>query len=76
MATENELQKVKRLLLRVYRRYQSGEITEAQAHKESALLNSLLRAIIAADKAAPIKPQVKNLPPWMRSSPEYEADRS
>ena len=40
---------IKRLLLRVYSRYQSGAITEAQAHKESYLLNSVLRAIEVTD---------------------------
>ena len=40
---------VKRLLLRVYRRYQSGAITEAQAYKESYLLNSVLKAIELTD---------------------------
>jgi len=47
MITEREIQAkdIKRLLLRVYRRYQSGGITEAQAYKETYLLNSVLRAI-------------------------------
>mgnify|MGYP003959821227 FL=1 len=40
---------VKRLLLRVYKRYQGGAITESQAHKETYLLNSVLRAIEATD---------------------------
>ena len=42
-------QDVKRLLLRVYKRYQGGAITESQAHKETYLLNSVLRAIEATD---------------------------
>jgi hypothetical protein len=47
MITERDIQAkdIKRLLLRVYRRYQSGGITEAQAYKETYLLNSVLRAI-------------------------------
>lgn len=47
MITEREIQAkdIKRLLLRVYRRYQSGAITETQAHKETYLLNSVLKAI-------------------------------
>jgi hypothetical protein len=47
MITERDIQAkdIKRLLLRVYRRYQSGAITEAQAYKETYLLNSLLKAI-------------------------------
>jgi len=40
---------VKRLLLRVYRRYQGGAITESQAHKEAYLLNSVLKAIEVTD---------------------------
>jgi hypothetical protein len=46
---EIEAKDVKRLLLRVYRRYQSGVITEAQAYKEAYLLNSLLKAIEVTD---------------------------
>jgi hypothetical protein len=47
MITDREIQAkdIKRLLLRVYRRYQSGAITETQAHKETYLLNSVLKAI-------------------------------
>lgn len=46
---EIEAKDIKRLLLRVYRRYQSGAITEAQAYKESYLLNSVLKAIEVTD---------------------------
>jgi hypothetical protein len=51
MVTEKEIEAkdIKRLLLRVYRRYQSGAITEAQAYKESYLLNSVLKAIEVTD---------------------------
>lgn len=52
MFTENrdiEAKDVKRLLLRVYRRYQSGAITESQAQKETYLLNSVLKAIETTD---------------------------
>jgi len=45
MITDIEAKDIKRLLLRVYRRYQSGAITEAQAYKETYLLNSVLKAI-------------------------------
>ena len=45
MGKEIEAKDVKRLLLRTYRRYQSGAITELQATKETYLLNSVLRAI-------------------------------
>lgn len=40
-----EAKDIKMLLLRVYRRYHSGAITEAQAYKETYLLNSVLKAI-------------------------------
>ncbi len=46
---EIEAKDIKRLLLRVYSRYQSGAITEAQAHKETYLLNSVLKAIEVTD---------------------------
>ena len=46
---EIEAKDVKRLLLRVYRRYQGGAITEAQAQRETYLLNSVLRAIETTD---------------------------
>lgn len=52
MITDNrdiEAKDVKRLLLRVYKRYQRGAITEAQAYKESYLLNSVLKAIETTD---------------------------
>ena len=51
MITEKQIEAkdIKRLLLRVYRRYQSGAITEAQAHKETYLLNSVLKAIEITD---------------------------
>ena len=49
--TQNNIkaEDVKRLLLRVYRRYQGGAITETQAHKEAYLLNSVLKAIEVTD---------------------------
>lgn len=40
---------VKRLLLRIYRRYQGGEISDSQAYREAFVLNSVLKAIEAAD---------------------------
>jgi hypothetical protein len=51
MNTDREIQAkdVKRLLLRVYKRYQGGAITEAQAQKEAYLLNSVLKAIETTD---------------------------
>jgi hypothetical protein len=52
MITENkeiEAKDIKRLLLRVYKKYQSGAITESQAHKETYLLNSVLKAIEVTD---------------------------
>ena len=51
MITEKQIETkdIKRLLLRVYRRYNSGAITEAQAYKETYLLNSVLKAIEVTD---------------------------
>ena len=46
---EIEAKDIKRLLLRVYRRYNSGAITESQAYKETYLLNSVLKAIETTD---------------------------
>ena len=42
-------QDVKKLLLRTYRRYKSGEISEQKASKETSILNSLLKAIEVSD---------------------------
>lgn len=47
--TEIEAKDIKRLLLRVYKRYNSGAITESQAYKETYLLNSVLKAIEVTD---------------------------
>ena len=51
MITEKQIEAkdIQRLLLRVYRRYNSGAITEAQAYKETYLLNSVLKAIEVTD---------------------------
>ena len=49
MTRDIKAKDVKRLLLRVYRRYQSGIISEAQATKETSLLNSILKAIEVTD---------------------------
>ena len=51
MITEKQIKAkdIKRLLLRVYRRYNTGAITEAQAYKETYLLNSVLKAIEVTD---------------------------
>jgi hypothetical protein len=49
MITEIEAKDIKRLLLRVYKRYNSGAITEGQAYKETYLLNSVLKAIEVTD---------------------------
>ena len=46
---EIEAKDIKRLLLRIYKKYQGGEITEAKAYKETCLLNSVLKAIETAD---------------------------
>ena len=46
---EIEAKDIKRLMLRVYKRYSSGAITESKAYKETYLLNSVLRAIETTD---------------------------
>ena len=40
---------IKRLLLRVYKKYTIGAITETQAQKETYILNSVLKAIEITD---------------------------
>jgi hypothetical protein len=54
MITDKEIEAkdIKRLLLRVYRRYNTGSITETQAYKETYLLNSVLKAIEVTDLEA------------------------
>jgi hypothetical protein len=49
MSRDIKAKDIKRLLLRVYRRYQGGTISEVQATKESSLLNSILKAIEVTD---------------------------
>jgi hypothetical protein len=46
---EIEATDIKKLLLKVYKKYQSGHITEVQAHKEAYLLNSILKVIEVVD---------------------------
>ena len=49
MSREIKAIEVKKLLLGVYRRYTNGTITEAQAIRETTILNSVLRAIEVVD---------------------------
>jgi len=65
MITDREIEAkdVKRLLLRVYRRYSSGGITEAQAYKETYLLNSVLKAIEVTD----LEERLQNLENTLRN---------
>jgi len=49
MNTEIQAKDIKRLLLRVYKRYSSGAITESKAYKETYILNSVLKAIETTD---------------------------
>jgi hypothetical protein len=44
-----EARDVKRLLLKVYKRYQAGSITDVQANKETYILNSILKAVEVTD---------------------------
>jgi len=64
MITEKQIEAkdIKRLLLRVYRRYNSGAITEAQAHKETYLLNSVLKAIEVTD----LEERLQNLETYLK----------
>ena len=49
MTKDIKAKDIKRLLLRVYRRYQGGTISEGQATKEAYLLNSILKAVEVTD---------------------------
>ena len=55
MRREIEARKIKMLLLRVYKKYQAGSITESQAYKEAYLLNSVLKAIEVTDMEERLK---------------------
>ncbi len=46
---EIDAKKIKRLLLKVYRDYKRGDLTESQAFKEGALLKGILHAIEVSD---------------------------
>lgn len=48
---------IKKLLLRVYKRYTSGAITDVQAQRETYILNSILKAIETVD----IEERLKNI---------------
>ena len=64
MITDKEIEAkdIKRLLLRVYRRYNNGAITEAQAYKETYLLNSVLKAIEVTD----LEERLQNLETYLK----------
>jgi len=49
MSKEIKATDIKKLLLSVYRRYVNGNITEAQAIRETTILNSVLKAIEVVD---------------------------
>ena len=49
MNTNIKAKDIKNLLLRVYKRYNNGIITDAQAYRETYLLNSVLKAIEVTD---------------------------
>ena len=46
---EIEAKDIKTLLLRVYKRYSTGAISESKAYKETYLLNAVLKAIEVTD---------------------------
>lgn len=60
MFTEITAKDVKRLLLRVYKKYQSGDINESKAYKEAYILNSVLKAIELTDMEERLK-TIENL---------------
>ena len=49
MYNDIKAQDIKRLLLRVYKKYSKGEITETKAYREAYILNSVLKAIELTD---------------------------
>ncbi|MFZ1323447.1 MAG: hypothetical protein WAT71_17995 [Ignavibacteria bacterium] len=49
MNKDIEAKDVKRLLLRVYKKYSNGDINENKAYKEAYILNSVLKAIEVTD---------------------------
>ena len=49
ITTDIKARNIKKLLLRVYKRYSTGIITDAQAYREAYLLNSVLKAIELTD---------------------------
>lgn len=49
MITDITAKDIKRLLLRVYSKYQGGEITETKAYREAYILNTVLKAIELTD---------------------------
>jgi len=55
-----EAKDIKKLLLRVYKRYSTGSITEAQANRETFILNSILRAIEITDLEERLK-RIENI---------------
>jgi len=63
MITEKQIEAkdIKRLLLRVYKRYSSGAITESKAYKETYLLNSVLKVIEVTDLEERLKAIEQNL---------------
>lgn len=48
-AKEIQAKDIKRLLLRVYKKYQKGEITDSIAYREAYILNTILKAIEVTD---------------------------
>jgi len=55
MLTDITAQEVKKLLLKAYKRYKAGEISEHKALKETTMLNALLKAIELSDIEAKLE---------------------
>lgn len=49
MTDEITPKEIKRLMLRNYRRYTTGEISDTQAYKENTILANILKAIEASE---------------------------
>lgn len=51
MEQDVKISDIKRLMLRTYRKYAAGEISETQAYRENVMLANILKAIEAAETA-------------------------
>jgi negative regulator of replication initiation len=66
MSNEITAKDIKRLLLKVYKKLQTGEISEVRAYRESYILNSLLKAVEITD----LEDKLKNIEGLLQSGEE------